>query len=255
MPKTQTLSSLVKRAVVYTSLLFPVALSPACSYFSSSAPKIMDEKINYERDMIVEVNGVRRQGAITMPLLAVNKIHVYSQGDLDLFIMRTCGGVFKKQRAWNQQMEVETGLFGWGTKKIDLKNEVAFEIAASDFAATGVCPIYLTGISKTDGKNSEAFISWQTPEFQLKGSVVCNMIKRSFDGVEACSIATSSYTKVEFAEDVMVSPSPDCEIPVHSGRKFEFRVRSGSCNYRFESKDGKRVGVYNVYGWDSITIR
>lgn len=214
----------------------------------------MNASVNYERDMIVCVNGVCREGSIAMPLLPINKIHIYARGDLDTFIMKSCGGTLKKERAWNVTGEVKGGLFGWGSKKIEKKNEVEFEIAATDFHETGVCPLYLSGISKS-GRNSDAKISWQTDEYKADGYIVCNMVKRKFEGLEDCAISTGSFTKVVFTEEMLVSPSKGCELPVTKGTTFEWRVHSGTCNYEFTGVNSDIRGMYSVYGWDEITLR
>lgn len=217
--------------------------------------KLMDAKVNYERDMIVTVNGVTREGTITMPLLPQNEIHIIARGDLDTFLMKSCGGIYKKQKSWNVTKEVPSGLFGWGSRKIDVKNEAKFIIAANDFHETGICPLYLVGISNGDGKHSEAYINWQTPAYQLTGYLVCNMEKRSFQGVEACSIASGSYTKLVFDEEVVVSPKIGCETNVIKGKVFEWRAHSGTCNYEFKSVSSGKSGMYSVYGWDEIILR
>lgn len=210
----------------------------------------LDPKTHYERDMIVTVNGVTREGQITMPLLEKNKIHVTARGDLDVFLMKSCGGQFKKERAWNVTQTVKSGLFGWGSKKIDKKNEVDFEIMKSDFADTGICPLYLVGISY-DGKHSEAYINWQTPEYQLKGQLVCNMERREFDGVETCGTATGSYGRLIFDEEVEFSPSPGCAIDGVA----EFRANKGMCNYLLVGKTSGKKGIYSLYGYNEIIIR
>ena len=229
------------------------SLLQGCSDKSIQTPLLSATK-NYERDMIVTVNGVTREGTITMPLLPVNEIHVIARGDLDTFLMKACGGVFKKQRSWNVTKTVPSGLFGWGSRKIEVKNEAKFTISATDFHETGICPLYLVGISNGDGQHSEAYINWQTPEYQLRGYMVCNMEKRPFVGVEACSIASGSYTKVVFDEEVTISPKPGCEVGSTKGKSFEWRVPSGTCNYEYKSASGKR-GMYSVYGWDEIILR
>lgn len=214
----------------------------------------LSPQVHYERDMIVTVNNVTREGQITMPLLDKNKIHVYARGDLDVFLMKTCGGQFKKERAWNVTQTVKSGLFGWGSKKIDKKNEVTFEIDKSDFAETGVCPLYLVGISY-DGKHSEAYINWQTPEYQLGGRLVCNMEARAFEGVEVCGAAVGSYLKLSFKEAVYLSPSEGCEIGEQKNGLFEFRANPGVCNYHFEGRTTGRKGMFQVYGYSEIIIR
>lgn len=238
----------------FTFLILVCAFLMGASGCDETTVQKLDPAKHYERDMIVTVNGVTREGTITMPLLEKNKIHVYARGDLDVFLMKTCGGHFKKERAWNVTQTVKSGLFGWGSKKIDKKNEVEFEISKSDFAETGVCPLYLVGISY-DGKHSEAYINWQTPEYQLTGRVVCNMEGRNFEGVEACSTAVGSYGKISFSEEVYISPNQGCEIGEPKNNVYEFRANLGICNYQIEGKTSGKKGMYQVYGYSEIIIR
>jgi hypothetical protein len=230
------------------------SLLQGCSGKNIQTPLLSATK-NYERDMIVTVNGVTREGTITMPLLPQNTIHIIARGDLDTFLMKSCGGIYKKQKSWNVTKVVPSGLFGWGSRKIEVKNEAEFTIAANDFHETGICPLYLVGISNSDGQHSEAYINWQTPEYKLGGYLVCNMEKRAFQGVEACSIASGSYTKVVFDEEVVVSPKSGCDIGATTGKSFEWRVSSGTCNYEFKSVTTGKRGMYSVYGWDEIILR
>ena len=86
--------------------------------------------------------------------------------------------------------------------------------------------------------------------------MVCNMERRAFTGVEACSTATSSYNKLFFKDEVVLSPKPECKFQEElRGKEFEFRAKSGDCNYEFQEIVSGKRGHYHVYGWDQIVIR
>lgn len=224
-----------------------------CKMFEQADVQLqkMDPHVNYERDMIVCVNGVCKEGSITMPLLDKNEIHVYARGDLNTFLTTACGGKFKQKDAGN--VKVKTKSF-WGTKEITKKNEAIFTIEKSDFHETGICPLYLSGIANS-GRNSDAFINWQTDQYKLSGYMVCQMQKRAFEGVEACDTGAESLTKVVFDEDVILKPDPGCEIGKNEGSVFEWQVKSGECHFAFLGKKSNVRGVYTTYGFDEITVR
>lgn len=226
----------------------------SCSLFETNPTLVqkIDPKINYKRDMVITLNGVTREGSITMPLLPENKIQLYSRGDMDTLIMKTCGGVFDKSASWDVQADVKSF---WGNKKITLKKQAQIIIKASDFAETGVCPVYFYAVSKADGKVSTGYINFQTDAYKLDGSIVCNMERRAFEGVEACSIGTGSFMKLYFTEEVMLSPEPGCELDKTKGSNFEFQAPSGVCNYVFKGTKSNNKGFLHIFGEDDTIIR
>jgi hypothetical protein len=258
-------------------LLVLVCFIAGCDLFSDPRPdggvQKMDTVTNYKRDLILQVNGVTKEGSISMKLLPKNIIHVWSPNDMDTFVVEACGGDQDKKKEWAIPIEVRTGFFGWGKKKIDSPREAQFTIDATDFHDVGVCPLYIYAISKSDGKKSEGFVTWQTEFYKATGYLVCNMEKREFEGVEACSTKAGSFTIVQFDEEMYVSPSPGCEINnvirdasgrvtgvkenVTSGKRFDFQTHSGTCNYEFlsKNKDSDVHANYNVYGHDEIPVR
>lgn len=190
-----------------------------------------------------------------MPMLDVNEIHVYAKGDLNTFVTTACGGKFKQQDAWNVKAKIKSF---WSTKEVVKKNEAIFTITKTDFHTLGkICPLYLSGIANS-GRNSEAFINWQTDDFKLSGSMVCQMSGRAFEGVEACDTGAQSLTRIAFDEEVIVKPEPQCDfapLGVKTGRAFEWQVKSGECHYAFLGAKSNIRGVYSTYGFDEITVR
>lgn len=240
--------------VIFALLFFALT---GCEIFKAADVQIqkMNPNVNYERDMVVCVNGFCKAGSVTMPLLDTNEIRVYGQGPLDIFVTTTCGGRFKQQNAGNVKTIQKSF---WSKKEVTKSNEAVFTILKSDFHQLGkICPLYLSGIAN-NGRHSDAFVNWQTDDFKLSGQLVCQMEKRAFEGVEACDTGAQSLTKISFDEEVKVRPEPGCDFGVpgtKTGREFTWQVKSGECHYAFIGSESDVKGVYTTYGADEITVR
>ncbi len=232
-------------------------LLTGCKMFEQADVQIqkMDPNVNYIRDMFVCVNGFCKQGSLTMPLLEVNELRVIGQGPLDMFVTTACGGKFPQQNAGNVKTTQKTF---WSKKEVTKSNEAVFTIKKNDFHELGkICPLYFSGIAN-NGRNSDAYVNWQTDDFKLSGQMICQMEKRNFEGVEVCDTGSQSLTKVSFDEEVMVKPDVGCDfepLGTKTGREFTWQVKSGECNYAFEGSQSKIRGVYTTYGFDEIIVR
>lgn len=236
------------------SILLVLLLCYVLSACTNVPSQKLDSDINYQKDMVITVNGVTREGMVTMPMLDKNKINVIARGDLDMFVMANCNGEWKKEKAWNVTKEIPGGLFGWGSKKIEQKREINFDYEPKGIQRDGNCALYLYGFSK-EGKHSEGFIDWQTDRFQLQGTINCNGQERIFDGSEACQSRQGLYQQMTFTEDVFISPKAGCEIGKTEGKEFIFRLPPGVCTYRIKSKSSGKVGKLTTYGYNNLLIR
>lgn len=225
-----------------------------CESLTTVPTQKLSNDVIYRRDMIITVNGVTREGVITMPMLDKNKVHIEAAGDLDLFAMYNCAGEWVKPKAWNVTTTVRSGLFGWGTKTIDMKRQVDFEYIPQGLERLGACPLMLEGRSK-DGKDSWGFIDFQTDSFKLQGVITCNSAVRPFEGVEACQTRAGLYQQLKFDEDVFLSPDPGCELDKTDGREFTFKMPSGMCVYRIKAKESGKLGKLTLIGYSGILIR
>lgn len=237
-------------AVVY----FLTTSTTGCEFTSTTPSQKLSADRLYRRDMVITVNGVTREGVITMPMLEKNVIHVQAAGNLDTFVMANCSGEKVKPKAWNQKTTVKSGLFGWSTKTIELKKEVEFTYVPTGLEKLGACPLELTGYS-VDGKHSWGFVDLQTDTFKLQGLITCNGETRAFEGVEACQSREELYQVLKFDEEVFMSPDQGCELDKTSGKEFTFQMPKGQCVYRIEGKTTGKLGKLTLIGYNNILIR
>lgn len=240
--------------VIVAILGFVLFWTSGCDFAGVEPTQVLKQDTLYRRDMVIKVNGVTREGVITMPMLETNIVYVQAAGDLDTFAMVNCMGEKIKPKAWNKTTTIKSGLFGWGSKTIDLKREVEFTYTPQGLEKLGACPLELYGFSK-DGKHSWGFIDFQTDTFKLLGTLVCNGDKRAFEGVEACQSREGLFQQMSFTEEVFMSPDPGCELDKTDGRDFTFAMPKGKCVYRIKGKDTGLLGKLTLIGYNSILIR
>lgn len=214
----------------------------------------LDSSTLYKKDMIITLDGVTREGVITMPFKETHNVRITARGDLDMFVMSDCEGEWTKERAWNVTEEVRGGLFGWGKRTIEQKRQVDFQYKTSELNRNGSCAVYLYGFSK-NGKHSEGVIDFQSDAFQLEGTLQCNKISRKFDGVEMCDVRSGKFTTLKFLEDVYFMPPEGCEIGSTYGKVFTFGTPKGICTYRIKGVDSGKVGRFTTFGHTGILIR
>ena len=244
----------VTLAILIVAALFFMATG--CDTLNKSPQQVLSTDAIYKRDMIITVNGVTEEGVLVVQNQPVNKFHVTSRGDLDMFSLNSCAGEETKEKAWNVTETVKSGLFGWGSKKIDKKREVTFDYSHPDYIQDPAgCPVQLAGFDMK-GKHSWGFVDFKRPTDTLPGKIGCNGTSKDFEGVAACQARTGLLQVLEFSEQVMVSPDKGCEIGVPKGGKFQFPMPKGICVYRFETvKEPIKVGRVTLIGYDNILIR
>lgn len=239
--------------VVFAILAFVYIVVSGCTQMPTQKLTAGEGEL-YRRDMILTVNGITREGTVTVPLRSENVVHVTAAGDLDLFVMANCMSEKVKPKAWNVKTTIKSGLFGWSSKTIDLKKEVEFTYVPQGMETLGSCPLELYGFAK-DGKHSWGFIDFQTDTFKLQGTLVCNGDKRAFDGVEACQSKEGLFQQLSFTEEVFMSPDPGCELDKTVGKDFTFQMPPGRCVYRIKGKDTGLLGKLTLIGYNKILIR
>lgn len=251
----KTFLGLTGFSVAFATMWVAMFLMSGCKLVPDPVQQLSAETM-YKRDMVITVNGVTEEGVLVVPLQKVNSFRVVSRGNLDLFTLVSCAREWSKERAWNVSTEVRSGLFGWGTRKIEKTNEVTFEyVADQELESSGDCPVILSGLD-AKGKHSWGFVDFKTPQDTMKGSMTCNGVHSKFDGATACQSRNGLYQVIKFDEAVMVSPGAGCEIGDGAGGRFEFQMPKGICTYRFEAvADAKRRARVTLIGYDSILIR
>lgn len=214
----------------------------------------MDASTHYKKEMIVVVDGVAREGVITMPLKEEgSKIKVIAKGDLNLMVVESCQGIDAQRNAWNIVEEVPRGPFGWFKKTIEKKRESEFFYKAEGIAKSSDCEIAIRGYSESN-VHSEGLIGFQTDEYMLQGDLICNKVKRSFDGFEICQSGKGLIQEVHFKEEVKVASSEECSLDKSFGKSFIFDMPLGDCLFTFKGKDTGLLGRLRTYGFSAIAM-
>lgn len=251
----RTFKAAIGFILMATFLGFTALFTMGISSCSTAMPtQQLSSEMLYKRDMIITVNGVTREGMITMPMLDSNVIHITAAGALDTFAMQNCAGEWVKPKAWNVKTTVKSGLFGWGTKTIDVKNEAEFTYTPSGLERLGACPLQMRGFN-IGGKDSWGFVDFKTDTFALKGTLVCNAESREFDGVEVCQSRTGLYQQLKFKEVVFMSPDAGCALDKTEGTEFTFPMPQGQCVYRIKGRVSGALGKLTLFGYNGLLIR
>lgn len=230
------------------TLFFILALAGACTP-NEQTPTITSE-VFYKRDMILEVGGVRGEGAIVVPLKSVVPFYVTARGDLNLFTLTTCHREETAEDAGNV-----TERTGWLFKRtITKKREVKFDFKPTLIESQGGCPIQLGGYEEQKGRHSWGLVDFETPEATLPAILECNGQVVSAKGVSVCQSRVGLIQSIKFSVPVKVSPDAECGLGKTEGDVFEFPIPRGQCVFAFMSADQK-IHRLTTLGYEQVLIR
>lgn len=236
-------------------LLLPFLFSCGSFEADTSAPEMSTETF-YKRDMIISASGETFEGVAVLPKQDKYDFHVEARGDLDLFMMSTCTKRENKEKAWNVKKKVRSGLFGWGSKKIDLKREVTFTYIPNELEKNGDCPMQLIGIEEKGGRNSFGFVDFESDTYKLPARLLCNGNDRQVGGTSVCQSGKGLVQKIVFDRLVVPEKNNDCGISPVESKEFIFTLKKGQCKVRFISLEGEEVFHGATFmGFEGVLIR
>jgi hypothetical protein len=222
----------------------------------SCAPILEKEKLEpskfYKRDMIISINGETEEGVIVAKNNSKYSFHVEARGDLDVFIMNSCHKEETKERAWNVKKRVRSGLFGWGSKMIDVKREVSFDFYPNELEQDD-CPLELIGLEK-NGKHSWGFVDFENPSYSLKAKMFCNGRIYDLNGVGVCQSRAGLMQKIVFPEKVVVSEKNLCGFKNLDSLSIEFKTPKDKCAVIFKGESGNLFKL-TILGYEGILTR
>ncbi len=240
------------RSLILVTILLLIVTN--CS--SNKAISKLESSKFYRRDMIIEYNKELYDGIAVLPEKEKYSLSIKSKGKLDLFIMSTCHKEETKEKAWNIEKTVRGGLFGWGRRKIKMKNEVKFDYYPTVIEADGDCSMELGGYEIEKGRHSWAFIDFENKQYQSKATLSCNGRKINSNGTSVCQARKGLVQHIKFEENMLVSPSTKCMLPRLEGVEFEWPIVQGKCLYIFMgSKPPYKMHKLTTLGYESILIR
>ena len=224
-----------KGALVWVGTLFLVGCA--------TAHQQLDPKVEYKRDVGIEVNGRRYEGVVTVPYAKAYSFVLEPKGEIDLMLIRTCHRTYSVEK-------VSSGWFG--------KNKFAYGYTPIEgLEDVRTCPIRLDVYeSSKAGRHSWAFIDFENPLYQIQAELTCDGSIRHVNGVGVCQAKKETVQRIRFSEAVRFAPpKPDhCSRPVRVNGAYEFLTSLGECLYHFDTKDG-RLGRLTIIGFEGVLIR
>lgn len=237
--------------ILILTLLCLIAIS--CDGTDPQIDKLSPEEF-YKRDMIITVNGETLEGALVAKKAENYKFNIESRGNLDLFVMTSCHKEETKEAAWNVQKTVRSGLFGWGRKKIDVKNQVEFTHFPNALEAAGDCPLELAGYDK-NGRHSWGLVDFESDTYKLPAKVECNGRTIETSGTSICQARAGLVQRISFEDYVVLAENNDCGISHDGGKSLEFTMPKGKCVMVFGDGARERFHKITLIGYDKIIIR
>lgn len=226
------------------------AACAALAFATSCAPmpvQQVDKDKFYKRDMLLNVDGIEREGVMVVPSAAVHQFDVTLKGKADLFTLDSCHREISRENAG------QGGLFG-DRKRVTLDYRPV--IGLED---TGSCVVRLGGYERTGGRHSWALIDFEDPKTTLPAKVKCNGEQFETNGVAVCQSKEGMIQEIGFQVEVNVVASPECPMPIPDDRKtFQFKIAPRECVYNFleiAPKEKRREHRLTTLGYSEILIR
>ena len=208
-------------------------------------PAKVSPDVFYKRDMILEVNGFKGLGHLTVPQSTEYDFEVEARGDLDLFVLSSCHRVIALE---------EAGGTIFNKKKVKLRYVPAPGI--EDHA----CPVVLEGYEVDKSRHSWGWVQFQEKETQLLAKVRCNGKESTFKGVSSCQSQAGTIQEISFEHPVLVDWGEGCSKPhVIDDKNFRITLSPEICIYGFLRKGMKpesdQVHRLTTLGFEKIMIR
>lgn len=228
-------------------------LLTSCDYDYKNVTQEKSAEVFYKKDMVFTVNDVIAEGVYVASKRSQFNFHIKARGDIDLFRLLSCHMDAIKEKAWNVKKEVDSGIFGWGSKKIDSKNEVKFTYKPREIEKYD-CPIILKALEIKQNRHSEALVDFENDKYKLESNLYCNGDFRVINGVGICQSRMELIQVLEFKEDVIPAKSNTCGLLPRKAKKFKVKMPRGKCIVLFSNKAGDTQRM-TFYGYEQILIR
>ena len=199
----------------------------------------------YQRDMVV--NG--HLGVAVFPKQLSYNLHVETHGDIDLFTMKTLAKEETKERAWNVTQKVKSGLFGWGSKRIDKKREVQFTYVPSAIEIRRNSVMELEARAFTAGRHSFFYAAFEDPKkYALPATLSCNGRDIKANGVSICQARAGLYQSITFKKEVSIAGDVQCGL-TGAG---DYKMQLGRCVVLLKDKETGKIHKHITIGYDGL---
>lgn len=234
--------------IIGFAILFTIT---SCSgLVNTNVQQELKKDILYKKDMIVN----NQEGLILLPLDELVPMNVESRGSLDMFIMRTCNKEVTKEKAWNVKQTIKTGLFGWGSRSIDVKDQVNFTYSPNDLEKQPGCYMELSGLDSISQQNSWAIVVFTHEAFKQLATLSCNGINAVFQGTSVCQTRQGLIEQISFPEEV-TALSNSCGIEQKSAKVFQWTMLKDKCIVTFKNRSSGQLHRLFMFGYEDIIVR
>ncbi len=204
----------------------------------------MDSSKYYKHDIYVWSKDKEGLGTIVVPKKSTYNFSFESEGIMDFFTFRTC----------SREIAIEDAHSGLKRKKVWI------EYTPNEIEKSQVCPAHINSFAES-GRHASGYIDFEDSIDTLPAKITCGEIEEKTRGVSVCQGRVGLIQKIEFDEEVMISPDKGCdsiksENGTWVGKGFVFNLDRGDCVIAFMSK-GKphRTHRLSTRGYQDIVIR
>lgn len=206
---------------------------------------IADTSVNYRRDVKILFEGQEHFGVAVLPARDRYNFELTFAGELDLFTLKSCH---------RQVTQEDAG----GGRIFGKKNKVSFSYVPVDPIETKeMCTVEIEGHEAGKGRHSWGFLDFETALETLPGLVICNGVRRQYQGVSVCQSLAGLIQNVIFTRPVKVHVGEGCpDAKTKDSQSFQIKPASGRCVYSFRAiSDPKDWHRHVTFGYDQILVR
>lgn len=202
-----------------------------------SAPKQLNPKIYYARDLKLNVNNSKGYGTLVVNQSDEYEIKIKSPGKMSLFILETC------------HREIPLEDIGKREKMIILPVK---GIENEPFCSR----IKISAFDKKKGKHSWGVIVTKHPMFTLPAKYKCNGREFISNGSTICQSKENKKQVIEFDTPVNIYKQECEDLERVSDILFEYKMPNRECVYTFQEKrEPYRRHYLLTIGYERYPIR
>lgn len=227
----------IKNIILIFVMIF---LSESCSTIQTN----MDATKKYKQDLYIENKEFSGVGMLVLPKKDLYSIIFESDGKMDAFFFRTC----------SREIFIEDARRGLNRKQVQVNYR------PNEIEATTTCPAHVQAVSQ-DGGYSVGFVDFENGIDTVKARLMCGEHIQSVNGASVCQGRVGLIQKIDFDEEMVVSPYMGCENiksenGTWQGKGFIINIERDYCSFVFMQKKGEhKTHRLTTYGYEDILIR
>ncbi|MGV8130678.1 MAG: hypothetical protein ACP5N7_01085 [Candidatus Pacearchaeota archaeon] len=223
-------------------ILILAILMLALSCSSIQLPVDLTKK--YKLNLGIQNKEFYDVGMIVLPKKPLYSIIFDSDGKQDFLSFKTC----------SREMIILDG------KRLLTRKQVQINYSPNEIEQNRFCPSHIDSISE-GGYMEKGYIDYENDQDILNAKVICAEKTEEKKGVSVCQSRVGTIQKIEFDNEVIVSPGDGCknirsENGNWTGKGFVYNIELDFCVYLFmEKKVPRRTHRLTTYGYNDILIK